>query len=149
MFITYMDKESGKTLVACVGADITAEQAALEMGLAKGTWMEITPEEAAELQKPTPEELLAAAQQQFTDAIQARLDAFAKTRGYDGILSAATYATSTVPQFKAEGQYAVEARDLTWAKGYEIMGAVLAGQRPMPSIEEVFAVLPVLEWPEA
>ena len=70
-----------------------------------------------------------------------------QTRGYDGILSAATYATSTVPQFKTEGQYAVEARDLTWAKGYEIFGAVLSGQRPMPTIEEVFAELPELVWP--
>ena len=91
-----------------------------------------------------PEEI----QAEFTGAIQARLDAFAQTRGYDGILSAATYATSTIPQFAAEGQYAVEARDTTWAKGYEILNAVLAGQRPMPTLEEVFAELPVLEWPD-
>jgi len=94
---------------------------------------------------PTLDEI----QKQFTDAIQGRLDAFAQTRGYDGILSAASYATSTIPQFRAEGQYAVEARDLTWANGYEILGAVLAGERPMPTIEEVFAELPDLAWPEA
>ncbi|MDR2489019.1 MAG: hypothetical protein LBD42_05975 [Desulfovibrio sp.] len=85
----------------------------------------------------------------FTAAIQSRLDAFAQTRGYDGILSAATYATSTVPKFAAEGQYAVEARDATWAKGYEILDAVLSGQRPMPTIEEVMEELPPLAWPEA
>ena len=108
----------------------------------------LMPEEATALQKPTPEEELAAMQKAFTDAIQARLDSFAQTRGYDGILSAATYATSTVPQFHAEGQYAVEARDMTWAKAYEILGAVLSGQRPMPTQEEVLAELPVLTWPE-
>jgi len=48
---------------------------------------------------------------QYTAAVQSHLDAFAQTRNYDGILSAATYATSTVPKFQVEGQYAVEARD--------------------------------------
>ena len=96
---------------------------------------------------PTPEEQQAAMQAAFTSAIQDRLDVFARTRGYDGILSAATYATSTVPQFRAEGQYAVEARDMTWASGYAIMGAVLSGERPMPTLDEVFAELPALNWP--
>jgi len=48
----------------------------------------------------------------------------------------------------AEGQFMVEARDATWATGYEILNAVLSGQRPMPSIEEVIAELPPLAWPE-
>jgi|GEM_PF-1462008 len=87
-------------------------------------------------------------QDAFTDAVQTHLDAFAQTRNYDSIMSAATYATSTVPKFRAEGQYAVEARDATWAKGYEILDEVLSGQRPMPSIEEVIAELPPLAWPE-
>jgi hypothetical protein len=86
-------------------------------------------------------------QKEFTGAIQTHLDAFAQTRNYDDILSAATYAASTVPKFQAEGQYAVEARDATWAKGYEILGEVLAGQRPMPALEEVLAELPPLAWP--
>ncbi len=85
---------------------------------------------------------------EFTAAIQNRLDAFAKTRNYDNILSAATYVTSTVPKFAAEGQYAVESRDATWAKSYEIMGAVLAGTRPMPTLEEVLRELPALAWPD-
>lgn len=87
-------------------------------------------------------------QNQFTDAIQTRLDEFARTRNYDDILSAATYATSAIPKFKAEGQYAVEARDATWTKGYEILGEVQVGQRPMPTLEEVFAELPSLAWPD-
>jgi hypothetical protein len=94
--------------------------------------------------EPTIEELT----KKFTDAVQAHLDAFARTRNYDGIMSAATYATSTVPKFKAEGRYAVEARDTTWAKGYEILDEVLSGQRPMPTIDEVIAELPPLAWPE-
>lgn len=100
--------------------------------------------EAEANRPPTPEEQLEA----FTAAIQAHLDNFARTRNYDGIMSAATYATSTVPKFRAEGQYAVEARDLTWAKGYEIMDEVMAGQKPMPTLNEVIAELPELKWPD-
>lgn len=81
-------------------------------------------------------------------ATQARLDAFAKTRNYDGILSASTYATSTVLKFAAEGQYAVDARDQTWSALYALMAEVLAGTRPMPeSFAEVEPLLPNLVWP--
>lgn len=93
---------------------------------------------------PTPEELLAA----FTAAIQEHLDDFARTRNYDGILSAATYATSTVPKFALEGQYAVEARDAAWAAAYRILAEVETGERPMSAVEEVMAELPTLAWPE-
>ena len=92
---------------------------------------------------PTPEQIVA----QYTAGVQKHLDNFARTRNYDGILSAATYATSAVPKFKAEGQYAVEARDATWAKCYEILVAVEGGTRPMPTLEELIAELPVLTWP--
>ena len=94
-------------------------------------------------QPPTAEQIIA----QYTAAVQKHLDDFARTRGYDGILSACTYATSTVPKFKAEGQYAVEARDATWAKCYEVLAAVEAGSRPMPTLDELLAELPVLKWP--
>ena len=87
-------------------------------------------------------------QAEFTAAIQARLDAFAQTRGYDNILSAASYVASSNRQFALEGQYCVQARDDTWASGYMILNAVMTGQRPMPSLEEVFAELPVLAWPD-
>lgn len=93
--------------------------------------------------KPTAEEIIAS----FAAGVQKHLDDFARTRNYDGILSAATYATSQVPKFKAEGQYAVEARDTTWAKCYEVLASVESGSRPMPTLEELIAELPVLTWP--
>ena len=99
----------------------------------------------------TAEELQAdvlALQASIVQQTQQRLDDFAKTRNYDGILSACTYATSTVPKFAAEGQYAVNARDNTWAALYALMAEVEAGTRPMPSgFADIEADLPVLAWP--
>ena len=86
--------------------------------------------------------------QSIVDATQKRLDDFARTRNYDGILSACTYATSTVPKFVTEGQYCVEARDATWAKLYEMLTEVEAGTRPVPTgFADIEPELPVLEWP--
>lgn len=88
-------------------------------------------------------------QEQVVAATQNRLDDFARTRNYDGILSACTYATSAVPRFAAEGQYAVQARDATWAALYALLAEVQAGAQPAPdSFEDVAPLLPVLEWPE-
>ncbi len=89
-------------------------------------------------------------QSAIVDATQKRLDEFAQTRNYAGILSACTYATSTVPRFASDGQYCVESRDATWAKLYEILDEVTAGDRPMPcGYDDIKAELPVLEWPDA
>ena len=102
----------------------------------------LTAEEIAQKQSQVQEQIVSATQQ--------RLDAFAQTRNYDGILSAATYATSPTAQFSTEGQYAVQARDATWAKLYQILGEVQAGTRPMPSgYADIESELPVLAWPSA
>lgn len=97
---------------------------------------------AVDRDPPTSSEIITS----FTGAIQARLDAFAQERGYDGILSASTYAASKVPKFKAEGQAAVNLRDATWAAAYQILADVEAGTRPMPSVDEIMAELPATVW---
>ncbi len=87
-------------------------------------------------------------QSQIVAATQERLDAFARTRSYDGILSACTYATSTVSTFQAEAQYCVSARDATWAKLYQILAEGEAGVRPVPSCyKNIEPELPQLVWP--
>lgn len=103
---------------------------------------------------PTDAELLAASKiaakqavALFTTQIQKRLDDFAKTRGYDGILSACTYATSAVIKSHTEGQCCVDARDNTWSSAYAILADVEAGSRAMPTLEDVMLELPALEWP--
>jgi hypothetical protein len=86
-------------------------------------------------------------EREVTIAVQKRLDEFAQTRKYDGILSACTYSTSLVPKFQAEGQYCVEMRDMHWGKCYEILAGVQAGLRPMPTTEQALAEMPELVWP--
>lgn len=83
------------------------------------------------------------------EAVQARLDTFARTRNYDNILSACTYATDIDATFSAEGQYCVASRGATWRKLYEILGEVTAGIRPEPTCyADIEPELPALNWPD-
>jgi hypothetical protein len=89
-------------------------------------------------------------QASFVAAIQQRMDEFARTRGYDGILSACTYAASSIPKFRVEGQYCVDARDATWSAAYAILAEVMSGDRQIPSsIESIENDLPPLAWPQS
>lgn len=127
-----------------------SKQAAEQNGCVYNT--ELDRWETAWIVRPlTPEEIAAdvlAMKQSIVAQAQERLDAFARTREYDGILSACTYATSSVPKFKAEGQYCVDARDATWNSLYTMMAEVEAGTRPMPTgYADIEADLPPLAWP--
>lgn len=114
--------------------------------MVNGAWEQqwsVVPLSATEQQ-----DVAAQIQKEIVDATQQRLDVFVKTRNYDGILSACTYASSTVLKFRTEGQYCVDARDNTWATLYSILAEVQAGTRPMPSgYAEIELLLPTLTWP--
>lgn len=99
---------------------------------------------------PTPEQLEAL----LTAAVQARLDAFAQSRGYDDIKSLVTYAGDPDPVFAAEAAVGVHKRSETWAAMRQIKAAVLAGDWPtagagqMPqTIGDIDDALPAMEWP--
>ncbi len=134
---TYRYTSPENTVVAVIDED----------GLSRTSMLaELVPEGAAILPYVKPPEAL---QAEIVSATQARLDAFARTRNYDGILSACTYATSPSPTFRAEGQYCVEMRDATWAALYALMANVMAGRRSPPTgFADVEADLPVLAWPQ-
>ncbi|MDX1505326.1 MAG: hypothetical protein R3221_06395 [Spongiibacter sp.] len=85
---------------------------------------------------------------EIQDALQQRLDEFAQTRGYDSIMSAATYATGSNAQFQPEGQYCVDIREQTWAQAYAILDDFEAGNRGMPTVEEVLAEVAAPAWPQ-
>lgn len=108
----------------------------------------LTPQEYDAAQARETQDRADALQADVTARTQTRLDTFAQTRGYDGILSACTYATSPTPSFAREGAYCIQARDATWAKLYAILDDVKAGRRPMPSgYNQIEPELPPLAWP--
>ena len=96
---------------------------------------------------PTADEI----KQQLVNAVQAHLDATAKAKGYDNILSAVTYAGDTlIPQFDIEGQAYKAWRSQVWAFCYAYLADVQAGTKPVPTASELIALLPAppapIEW---
>ncbi len=80
-------------------------------------------------------------------AVKTHLDAVVEIRDYDSIISACTYATSAVPRYQADGQACVNWRDAVWLYVYQVLDDVQAGDRAIPTAEELIAELPELTWP--
>lgn len=115
-----------------------------------GNWVEkwdfvaYTEEELARLQKENEDKLY----RRVVELVQARLDAFARERSYDSILSACTYATSSIARFRDDGQLCVDLRDSTWAELYSILEKIRTNELPVPkAAEDVLPLLPQLVWP--
>ena len=90
---------------------------------------------------PTAEQIMS----RLKARVQQWLDEQARALGYDDIKTAITYAEeSAVPKFQQEGQAMRRLRSLVWARYYEILSAVQAGQRPIPTEEELIAELEAL-----
>lgn len=83
-------------------------------------------------------------QQQLTDAVQRVLDNKAQELNYDNCLSVCSYIDTGVPKFDAEGKAFRTWRSQVWAKGYEILAQVQAGQRAIPTEEQLLSELPKL-----
>ena len=89
------------------------------------------------------------AEQRFKDiqtAVQLVLDGKAKEKNYDNGFALAGYALSTNDTFRSEAAKFIAWRDAVWARCYQILDAYKAGEIEMPSVENVIAVLPELEW---
>jgi len=93
---------------------------------------------------PTPEQIIS----ELVQAAQDLLDTVARSRNYDGILSLCSYATSKHIKFGPEGIAGVVWRDAVWAKGYDVMAEVQAGQRGIPTTLEFLALMPLMTWPD-
>lgn len=81
----------------------------------------------------------------FEQAIQGHLDAAAKTRGYDSIATAVSYAEEpAVAKFQDDGKSFRAWRSLVWAYAYQELAKVKAGEREIPTLDAFMAELPVL-----
>lgn len=85
-------------------------------------------------------------QEALTKAVQEYMDTTVQTRGYDNINSACSYATSTDAVFLAEAQACVVWRDKVWRYCYNALAQVLAGQRDIPTADQLISELPELDW---
>lgn len=84
----------------------------------------------------------------LANSVQRHLDAQAKTRGYDSIFTAVTYAEEpAVSAFQSEGRAFRQWRSLVWAKCYEFLAEVQSGKRDVPTEEELLAALPKIVLP--
>lgn len=67
------------------------------------------------------------------------LDSVVQAKGYDNIVSCASYANSTDPTFKADAQAAIAWRDAVYRRGYEILADIPDG---VTTPDDVMALLP-------
>lgn len=84
-------------------------------------------------------------QAEYIAAAEAHYDAVAKAKHYDDRYTCALRAGYAGP-FQTEGQAFATWMDECNALGYRIMGEVLAGTRPQPTIGEFLAMLPGAPW---
>ena len=81
--------------------------------------------------------------------VQRHMDEAARALRYDDIATAVTYAEEpTVPKFQAEGRAFREWRSAAWARCYEILADVTAGERPVPTDAALLSELPQLVLPQ-
>lgn len=83
----------------------------------------------------------------LTAVIQGMLDEEAKSHGYGSILSLVSYVGSSVQRFADEADAGKLWRDQVWDKANEILNDVNAGNRAIPTEEELLAELPDMVWP--
>lgn len=81
--------------------------------------------------------------------IQAMIDAKASERQYDSAATLASYVNSTIPEWATEAKAFVAWRDAVWLYALAELDKVQSGEREQPTITDLLAELPILEWPEA
>lgn len=85
---------------------------------------------------------------QYEVAVQAHIDAMAFAQGYDTIYTAISYIGSANAKWNAEGIALRDWRDSVWLATHGILNDVVGEVRPLPTIEQAIAELPVYEQPE-
>lgn len=98
--------------------------------------------------KPVEVELAPQTQEQivkgFVEAVQNFMDSKAQELNYDSIFTAITYENDTNVKFAKEAEAFKAWRSQVWTICYTVLDDVLAGNRTMPTKEELIAELPEL-----
>lgn len=84
----------------------------------------------------------------YTAAIDAHVEAVARGRSYNGAAHMASYVASTVPQWAAEAAAFVAWRDAVWVEALGELAKVTGGAEAPPTVAELVAALPAIQWPE-
>lgn len=79
----------------------------------------------------------------YRRAIDAHVEATARSRQYNSAAHMASYIASTVPEWAAEAEAFVAWRDQVWVTAIQM----LATTTEAPKIEAVIEALPQIEWP--
>lgn len=82
-------------------------------------------------------------EEDYIREVQKVLDDAAKSRGYDSMISAASYA-GYPNDFQAEALSLATWRSAVWTKCYAVLAEVKAATRVAPTIQELLAELPTL-----
>lgn len=84
---------------------------------------------------------------EMASAVQSHLDSTVKVKGYDSILSCASYVSSTNVTFASESAKVIVWRDAVWSYCYSELSKVQSGLRAIPDTTDAFILeLPTLVW---
>ena len=90
----------------------------------------------------TPEEIVGC----YEVAVQTYLDETAQAKGYDNTYTCLSYLSSTDETWNREAHIFNAWRDAVWRKCHELLNAALAGKITPPSLNDLLAQLPKIEW---
>lgn len=107
--------------------------------------MPLLPGEVIHDSIPETMEMLVARTKQM---ISAMLDAAVQSKGYDGIVSCASYVGDPNPRFDAEARAARDWRSAVYTAGYAVLANVPEGVSTPEQVIELMPKLADFGWPE-
>jgi hypothetical protein len=85
---------------------------------------------------------------EIADLIESLVDDTARSKQYENGVSLASYANSTVEQWKLEAATFIAWRDSVWAYAYEQLAIYSGNEEPLPSVDQFMESLPKIQWPD-
>ena len=84
----------------------------------------------------------------YEEAVQKYLDQVVQQKGYDNVYTCLTYKDDPDPIFSAEAAAVLAWRSQVWRTAQGILNQWMSGKIQQPTISDVLAFLPTLDWPE-